>query len=316
MPRYKLVICPIKTQDNSVNYENGKSITVSEQEDGTVKVIVPVCPVGSICHTGQYTRIKICPTGEVCGCNYDVDITWLGYNEDRVLVKWDNPDKCILERIELKAKTVWGQSWNTIMKYIHTKSGDPNVMVYPEGDDRNDRYCHGCGIGGDGKHPPGTEEFWDTGKIIPGMMYRVDGYFRNDSCGGVNQPVVLGYALYETPALTSGEIVSVVLNPLTGRPADPPQYVVKLFDNDIDYYPLTINHPFYSVDYYPWEVGDSVMIMKDKTSYPGGDAAYDDPYDAPGSPFAKVRYTSGNSQERNFDSMIISAYEVLEGFYE
>lgn len=310
MPRYKIVICPSSISDNFVEYDLGKDLKVSEQEDGTFRVHVPICPVGGTCHSGQYTKFRICPIGETCGCNYETTISWIGYNRDRVLVSWDNPDKCILEKIELKAKTVWGQSWNTIMKYIHEKSGDPNIKIYPEGDDRNNNYCHGCGIGGEGSHPPGTEEVWDTGKVIPGMMYRVDGYFRNETCGGVSQPVVLGYSLYETSVLTSGEIASIVVDD-DGIPVEPPQYVVTLFDSDSDNYPLTVQYTLLSVDYYPWEVGDPVMLLKNEKDYPDMEALEE--ADAPGG-LTRARYSSGNTQ-RDADSLVISAYEVLEGYY-
>jgi hypothetical protein len=311
MPRYTVKICPNSISDNSLEYDHGVSLSVAEQEDGSFRVIVPVCRIGSYCHSGQITKVKLCPIGETCGCNYEASISWIGYTKDRTLVKWDNPDKCILDKIELKAKTVWGQSWNTIMKYIHTKSGDPNVILYPDGDSRNNEYCHECGIGGDGSHPPGVEEVWDAGKIIPGMMYRVDGFFRNETCGGVGQGVVLGYSLYETPALTSGEIAEVVVDD-SGKQVHPPQYKVDLYSNDPDEYPLTVRLTMYSVDYYPWEVGDPVTILKDRKTYPGGEPI-DDRENAPGGP-AYVRFNSGNT-ERDEDSLVISAYEILEGYY-
>jgi hypothetical protein len=306
MPRYTIEICPNEISDNSLEYTSGQSIKSQRiDEIGMTFVVVPICPVGSICTSGQKTVVKLCPIGETCGCNYDTTIQWIGLDQDRVVVKWDNPNKCILEKIELKAKTVWGESWNTIMKYIHTKNSDPDIVLYPDGDDRNADYCRGCGIGGEGKHPPGTEEFWDIGKIIPGMMYRVDGYFRNTSCGGVTQPVPIGYSLYETPALTSG-VITQVYNEI------PPRYQVSLYSNIVDDYPLTIQLNMLSVDYYPWSVGDSVMILKDQKSYPGGDPIIDRPNQIGGP--AYVRFNSGNTQ-RDEDALIISAYEVLEGFY-
>lgn len=307
MSIYTIKVCPEKISDNSIEYSNGRNVSVQEQDDGSFIVTVYVCPVGSKCHSGQYVTIKLCPVGENCGCNYETQISWKGYSEDRVLVEWTNPDKCILDRIELKAKPVWGESWDTIMKYIHVKSGDPSIIIYPDGDSRNEGFCHECGIGGENKHSAGQERIWDTGIVIPGMMYRVDGFFRNESCGGVTQPVPLGYALYETPAFTSGEIVGVVVD-ANGDPVDPPKYTVRLYENDVDKYPLWVDVDLFSVDKYPWAVGDHVMILKKQTEYPAGDSSKDDP-DAPGG-YATHRYDSSNTN-RDADNLVISAYKIL-----
>jgi len=308
MPIYTLKVCPQEISDNSLEYSNGKNVNVQQQDDGSFLVTIYMCPIGSKCHSGEYVNVKLCPVGETCGCNYETSITWLAYSEDRVLVKWVNPDKCILDRIELKAKTIWGQSWNTIMKYIHTKSGDPSVVIYPDGDERNKSFCNECGMGGENGHSAGQEEVWDLGIIIPGMMYRVDGYFRNETCGGVNQAVVLGYSLYETPGLTSGEIIGIV-NDGNGDPVDPPKYKVRLYENDVDKYPLWVDLELFSADKYPWSVGDHVMILKDQNEYPDGKVSEDKP-DAPGGGPAKHRYDSGNTN-RDEDKLVITAYKIL-----
>ena len=88
MSKYTIEICPNEISDNSLEYDSGISIQASKLEDVPITfVTVPICPVGVKCSSGQKTVVKLCPEGEVCGCNYETSITWIGFDKDRVLVK-------------------------------------------------------------------------------------------------------------------------------------------------------------------------------------------------------------------------------------
>jgi len=270
--RFTIGLCPEEIRDSAVKYDLGReAISVAQDDDGNNVVTVFICPQGSECHDGLTVAVKICPVGEDCECDYSVDnLGWYDTGHCTINISWRNPDNCVLQEIRLIRVSDWEAD---ATKYIHQRVGDPNLPVYPDGDSRNNSYCHGCGIGGEGgpSHEAANETLHAVNDLTPGTLYKVVGYFRDGSCGGVTNPVDLAMVVYQTTGLTSGVIKAKVQD-------EPPMYTVGYYwqgDStniaDIEIMP-GVNYAerdLYTVDRHEWEVDNAVMLVKTGTDFPG-----------------------------------------------
>jgi len=264
MPRYIIGMCPNPVIDNSVEArDTGKSVRV-QKKDGNYEISIFMCPSGTNCYEGLEVSIGMCPTGLTCGCEYIVDDLEFSDNGScHIYITWTNPDKCLCKSIHLQ-RLQW---WDELVyqhKYSHVREGeDADMLIYSDGDVRNDHYCFPCGIGGDeSTHSAGSESIFETQNLNPGQIYRVIGYFDDLSCGGSESVVVLGHLLYQTTGFTSGKITAVVST-------DPPMYTVEYYKK-ISHGAEAISKDLYSSDNYPWEVGDYVMLGKLAANFPDG----------------------------------------------
>jgi len=261
--KFTIDICPNEVEDDSLEYKNSsKSISVSSSET-TIDVTVNLCPYARTCYDRPETVIvKLCPVGGTCGCNYNVDdLSWIEPNTCLSNVSWTNPDKCILREVRLRKYNFWDGPSD---KYVHLKSGDPNIIIYPDDDPRNNGQCFGCGIGGAETNPTSLEHVTDDTNLVPGQKYEVLGYFDDLSCGGNTVAVSLAQTVYQTTGFTSGQLLEQLS-------AAPPKWHVLVYrygGGGID--PDATSVEAFVVDYTDFEVGDAVMIGKLDTNFPDG----------------------------------------------
>lgn len=258
-------MCPSPAIDDSVEYENRKDSISTSRNGDDVEVTVYMCPSGAQCDEGLLVAIKMCPDGETCGCSYDIsDLRWHDTGQCGIYFTWHNPDRCVLRKVTLQRISWWDSNW--VLKYMHERTGDdPDLPIYPQGDPRNDEGCRDCGIGGaDENHAAGSESIYESSTMVPGQLYKVSCWFDDIACGGRETKIDLAYLVYQTTGLTSGQITAKPQN-------DPPRYTVQHYersDGDLGY--SLVSRNYYSVDYYPFEIGDPVMLCKVGTSFPDG----------------------------------------------
>jgi hypothetical protein len=256
-------MCPKPLVDDSVSYEQRPTSIQTSQSDDQISITIFMCQNGDECHEGLFVDLKMCPLAETCGCGYEArNLRWYDSGSCGITFEWRNPDKCVLHRIALRRMGWWDINW--VLKYDHLRSGtDPNLPIYPDGDIRNTIGCRDCGIGGDVEsHEPGSELVYETQLMVPGQLYRVSGWFDDQKCGGREVEVTLGYLVYQTTGLSSGEITSIVSS-------DPPKYAVNHYVRSGGEYGYSlVNKNYFAVDYYPFEVGDPVMLCKINTRFP------------------------------------------------
>ena len=261
--KYTVGMCPSPIIDDALSYENRKDSISESQNDTSIEVTVHMCPSGNECHEGLIVDVRMCPTGLECACGYAVDnLSWQDNGSCGITFQWNNADRCLLREVRLMEIDWW--DFNYQNRYVHQRIGDDSsLLIYPDGDIRNQEGCYDCGIGGeDENHEPGQELVYENVSMIPGQLYRVVGYFDDLSCGGSTEPVSLAYVVYQTTGLSSGRITGIVSSV-------PPMYSVEFYERSTGEYKYKLKEvDLYSVDYYDYEVDDAVMLIKADTTFP------------------------------------------------